>query len=88
MKIRNNLVLRKIGSRYMIVEVSKEAMNLTNVYTMNETAAMLWKSIGAEDFTEPQLVEFLCDTYEVTEEQAAADVHSLIEEWRKLGLLL
>ena len=70
MKIRNNLVLRKIGSRYMIVEVSQEAMNLTNVYTMNETAAWLWKGIGSRDFTEEQLVSRLCEEYEVTEEQA------------------
>lgn len=87
MKIRNNLVLRKIGSRYMIVEVSQEAMNLTNVYTMNETAAWLWKGIGSSDFTEEQLVSRLCDEYEVTEEQAATDVHALVEEWIKLGLV-
>lgn len=80
-------MLRKIGSRYMIVEVSQEAMNLTNVYTMNETAAWLWKGIGNDEFTEEVLVARLLEEYEVTEEQAKADVHSLVEEWVKLGLV-
>lgn len=80
-------MLRKIGSRYMIVEVSQEAMNLTNVYTMNETAAWLWKGIGNDEFTEEVLVARLLEEYEVTEEQATTDVHALIEEWVKLGLV-
>lgn len=71
----------------MIVEVSQEAMNLTNVYTMNETAAWLWKGIGNDEFTEEVLVARLLEEYEVTEEQATTDVHSLVEEWVKLGLV-
>lgn len=43
MKIKSNLKLRRIGNRHMIVEVSDSCVNLTNVYSLNGTAARLWR---------------------------------------------
>ena len=39
------LKLRKIGGKYMIVETSDSCVNLTNVYSLNETAALLWEML-------------------------------------------
>lgn len=87
MRIKNNLKLRKIGDKYMIVQASEQQQNLTDVYSLNETAACLWKSVGTEEFTAEDLVNTLCSLYDVTREQAAADVDSLLKSWKEFGLL-
>lgn len=40
-----HLKLRRIGSRHMIVEASDSCVNLTNVYSLNGTAARLWEAV-------------------------------------------
>ena len=86
MKLKSNLTLRRVGQNYMVVELSNESVNLTNVYTMNETAAWLWKECGTLEFTQEMLVKRLCEEYEVSEEQASQDVKRLIQEWVNYGL--
>ena len=85
---KSNLKLRKIGSKYMIVETSDSCVNLTNVYSLNETAAQLWEMLCREDGCTPEeLAEELCKTYEVEYERALHDVESQLAEWEKMGLL-
>ena len=42
MKKRTDMVLRKVGSKYMMVEAGRDEANGADVYTLNETAACLW----------------------------------------------
>ena len=88
MKLNPNHKLRQIGNRYMIVDVCTGQSNTTNVFYMNRSAAMLWQKAGHTDFTPEQFVEWLCETYEVDVERAEADVHRLLDCWRKFGLIL
>ena len=87
MKLKQNLTLRRVGRNYMVVQLSDEGANLTNVYTMNETAAFLWKEFEKRDFTQDEMVKRLLDDYDVTEEKAAHDVDCLLKEWSKFGLI-
>ncbi len=86
MRLKENLKLRKIGNRYMIVEAG-EAVDLTNVYTLNATAAWLWEEAEGRDFTVEELVRKLCARYEVDEQTALADVSGQIAQWEEFGLL-
>ena len=87
MKKRKDLALRKIGKQYMIVENSDNTINLTNVYTLNGSAAYLWEQIGDDEFDTSTLVHLLCEKYEVEENIAQEDAESLIHEWQSLGLV-
>lgn len=70
----------------MIVDTATEQVNMVDVYTMNETAAMLWQAFAGRDFTAEEMVEALCQEYDVTPEQAKADVEALLREWDSFGL--
>ena len=85
---KSSLKLRKIGSKYMIVEASGSCVNLTNVYSMNETAALLWETLckDGEHSTE-ELAEVLCKAYEVDYERALHDVKHQLNEWETMGLI-
>ena len=88
MKLKENLKLRRVGNRYMIVDAVGQNVNLTNVYTLNVTAAWLWEQAAEGDFTEKELVECLCEHFEVEKEKAEQDVHTLLDTWRNFDLLL
>lgn len=84
---KSGLLLRKIGRRYMIVEACDGQANLTNVFSLNETAAKLWRRIGEGPCTVAALGKWLAELYGIPEETAQADVARQVDEWRNFGLI-
>lgn len=79
MKLRKELTLRQIGKDYIIVEPGQDKVDLSKVYTLNETAAWLWKELHTHEFSKEDMVNKLLGEYEVTKEQASTDVEKLLE---------
>ena len=50
-KPKANLRLRKVGKQYMIVESCADNVNMSNVFSLNKTAARLWDRIEQADVT-------------------------------------
>lgn len=88
MKPKNNLKLRKVGDRYMLVEVSETDANVTTVYTLNETAAFLWNEAAAVGLDPNALAARLCEEYEVEPDVALADVDCILSVWKHCGLIV
>lgn len=87
MKTKENLRLRQVGPKYMIVRVDAAQVNLTEVYTLNHTAAALWRWAQGRDFTADEMADHLCRLYEVEACRALEDTRRLLQEWRAYGLL-
>ena len=51
MRLNSNLILRQVGGEYMIVNPFSETMDMAQVYSLNETAAWLWKQLENKEFT-------------------------------------
>ena len=83
MKLNHAFKLNEVAGEFMVIDTRGQVTNLSKVFCMNETAAWLWKKIGKQDFTEELLVEWICEEYDVTEEQAAKDVAGLVALWLK-----
>ena len=79
MKLQPNLQLRKIGNKYMIVSTASGNVNMTDVFTLNETAARLWQLMEGKDITPKELA--------VGEEDALKDVEKQLCEWKQSGLV-
>ena len=45
MKLNKDLVLREVGGEYMIVNPFSDTVDMTQVYSLNETAAWLWQQM-------------------------------------------
>lgn len=85
--LKQGLRLRKMGRRYMIVRATEESVDLAEVYSLNETAAYLWKKASeVGTFEESQAVDWLLEEYEVDIETAAADIHATVELWKEYGI--
>lgn len=87
MKIRENLVLRHIGSDYVIIEPDKGVVDMANVYTLNDAAAWLWKELENIEFSVDDVAEFLLQHYDVDFEKAICDAELLVADLKQNGLL-
>lgn len=89
MKIRKNLILRNIGHEYMIVDPGTGTVDIADVYTLNETAAWLWKQLENEDsFTLDIVVSLLVKNYEVGWDRALDDAIQWARDLKEQGLII
>lgn len=88
MKLNKDLILREVGGEYMIVNPFSDTVDMTQVYSLNETAAWLWQQMEGKEFTVADMVTVLCEEYEVNPETATADLTELCQQWIAAGLAL
>ena len=86
MKIRSGFILREVLGSPMVVATGDAARNFHGMIKLNETAGFIWRCLQ-EGLTEPQLAERLALTYDVTPEQAAADVAAMLCQMADNGFL-
>lgn len=87
MKLRNDLTLRQLGDEYIIVDPSQDMVDMSKVFTLNESAAFIWNELQDIDFTVDDIVNLLIENYEVSAVQAKADAQNLIHSFEKQGLV-
>ena len=88
MRIKNGFVLRKVCNENVIVDEAIEAINFDKMFVLNESAAWLWEQAQAMgNFTIETLAEKLCEAYDVTPDEAKADVAEIIADWQKVDVV-
>ena len=89
MKIKKGFVLREVCGEKVIVGEGLETINFGKLISVNDTAAMLWKkAMELGEFSVGQLADALEEVYEVSREQALADVEKLTARWMEAGLII
>ncbi|MBR5077033.1 MAG: PqqD family protein [Bacteroidales bacterium] len=87
MRILEGLVLRPLGSEYIVTGDELSRIDFSKVISMNETAAYLWNALQDRDFDAEDMVPLLTERYDVSEETARADARRLIASWKKAGIV-
>lgn len=87
MKLREDLILREMGKEYVIVDPSQDVVDMSKVFTLNETAATIWKEMQGLEFSTEDVANFLTKEYEVSHDQALNDATALLTQFKKEGLL-
>ncbi|WP_313189746.1 PqqD family protein [Sphingobacterium sp.] len=88
MKLRNDLTLRKIGGEYLIVEPGKGTTDLSNVYSLNWTAAWLWDELKGKEFTTEDVARLLIEEYQLDPRTAYIDGDKILTSFRAQNLIL
>ena len=91
MRLKKGLTVRKIGDDYVIVAPEQGMVDLSKVYSLNESAAWLWEQIDGKDFEINELVDLLKENYdtdELSESQLFNDMEELVKFFRDNNLLL
>lgn len=86
MKLKEKLVLRQVAGTWVVLPMGKDVINFDGMLNLNDTGVLLWKKLecGAE---KQELIEALMEKYDVSEEQASADIEEFIEKLFKAGCL-
>jgi hypothetical protein len=87
MKLKEDLVLRHVGGDHIIVDPGQDMVDLSRVFTLNDSAAWLWEKLSGKLFSHRTVVELLSEQYRIPYAQATADAETLIKNFKKNGLL-
>lgn len=88
MKVKKGFNLRNVCGEDIIVAEGEENIDFSNIISMNESSAKLWREAQAEDdFTVQSLTDYLCSVYEVEREVARKDVETLVAQWAVAGII-
>lgn len=86
MKIKKEFILRSVGAENVVVAVGEQSRNFNGIIRLNETGKFLWEFLQV-DVTEEFLADKLTDNYEISKEQAMADVKRFTERLKEAGVL-
>ncbi len=78
--------MRRVGREALLVPVRNKVGDLDSIFTLNETAIMIWEAL---DGTTPleRVVERICREYDVDHGRAAADAGEIVSTLMEAGLL-
>ena len=84
MKTRDGFVLRKVGKEQVVVAIGEAAALLNGLIKLNASGVVLWKQLeqGAQ---QSELVDALLEKYDITREQAEADVDAFLKPLLEIG---
>lgn len=74
-----NFILRKVAGTYALISIGANIANFNGYIQLNETAAFLWQQMKSPK-TLDELVTALTAEFEVSAEEARADVEELLEQ--------
>lgn len=83
---KDDSVTRQIAGETIIVPVRSHVGDVNTIFTMNELGAMIWKLIDAQTAVS-QIVAAVSSEYDVTPEQATADIIDFLESLEAAGLI-
>jgi hypothetical protein len=82
-----SIVSRDIAGETILVPIRKNTGDLENIYTLNPTAASVWKLIDGQR-TQQEICEQIVSEYEVGMEQAGQDLHELLLQLIEIGAVV
>ncbi len=86
--------MREVCGEQILVAEGKENIDFTNIVSMNEPSAFLWKELEDKDFDVEMMAELLVNNYQIDEntplsmEQARKDAATLLDSWIEAGIVL
>ena len=86
MKIKKEMILRKIGNDVILVPIGSALMEHIGLFMLSDSARFLWESLPSADSIEA-LAKMLFDEYDVTEAQALADTKAFVDMLVELDII-
>ena len=87
LKARSGYVLRDIAGEYLLIPVELENGSQPQMAVLNEVGRSLWELLQEEQ-TVDTMAQAITDAYEVTEQEAEADICEFLDHLMKHQLLM
>jgi hypothetical protein len=86
MKIKEGFALKKIAGNWVVLPLAEKTLDFTGMLTLNDSGQMLWQLL-VNGCTRTELAESLVNEYEVTYDEALADVDEYLQMLSRAGCL-
>lgn len=86
MKLKKEMILRKIGTDVILVPIGSALMEHNGLFMLSDSACFLWENLPSADSVE-SLAKMLFDEYDVSEEQALADTTEFVNKLVELDII-
>jgi len=86
MKLNENFVLRQVAGSWMVLPLKNDTLDFDGMIRLNNSGAILWRCLeqgGDRD----ALVRALTEKYDVSIQQAAADVDEFLGILKQVGCI-
>lgn len=83
--IKSKFVGRKVGNELILVPLSGNVAQMSELFTLNETAKFIWESITPET-TVKDLEVLITDTFDIDAETAHNDVNKFLQRIESMFL--
>ena len=88
MKAKSGFNIRTVCGENMIVAEGKENIDFSNIISMNESSAFLWKQLQhRESFSVNDMAALLQEEYDVDQATAIKDSQDLAKKWFDAGII-
>lgn len=87
MKIKEGLILRKVGKEHVVMSTNSNTVNLNGMLILNDSGAFLFNCLKEEKTYEQLLQDFL-NEYDIDKNTASKDLDEFLNKLREKNLLL
>lgn len=84
MKRKESFIVREIMGQFMFMPTGETATKFSGLIITTETGAFIWEHIEEVDSAE-EMASLLTQEFEVSYEEALADVTALFDNFKKAG---
>ena len=85
MRIIGDYLLRQVAKTWVVLPLGQSTLDLNGMLTLNETGALLWKTLE-QNGDRDAMVKALTGEYDVSAEQALADVERFLNKLAAAGI--
>lgn len=86
MIIKKELIKREIAGDTILVPVGKTVFDSNGLFALNELGAFIWEILPRVE-SEEEICEAVLAEYDVSREEAAADIAEFMENLKKLEII-
>ena len=82
-----DVICRQVGNESILVPIRNNVGNLEYIYTLSPVAARIWELLDGAAPVD-KIAGMICEEYDVSRDEAAADVAELVSDLEKVSLVL
>ena len=86
MKLRGEFVIRQVVDEVLAIPVGNTALEFNGMIMLNAVSRIIWESLSM-GATNDEIVTAVTDKFEVSAEEARADITEFIDKLREINII-
>lgn len=86
MKTKENFVIRQVADTWVVLPLGAATLNFDGMLTLNQSGVLLWQALE-KGCSKEELTQVLLAEYDVSREEASADVQEFLNTLVQAGCL-